>query len=1218
MREILRVTLSAFGESRDSTPHSGDRCMEFHVHASLRSALGVSAPLFRTSGNLIISDYAMARDFAARIRASGLGASAGPGALNAGRLNAMGLIDEMLHLVFRLYREQQAPDALAVAGKTMAASLGRSASESLLSDFTERFPPADVFAGTAAAEDWLASSSSLSESSLSDGSVPESAPVPNRELALEELILLKLANENPAFAPFRFLFDDGIREEAPLPASLAAETDYRKAFEALEKAFKGMPGFGPDGLDLIELLRAPAKACPDSLEGQLRWIVERWGASFGGLDARMRSLLGGLDLIAEEETPRFPPGPGPVVAYEYVSARREYERFSPDRDWMPRVVMIAKSVLVWLHQLSAAYGRPIRRLDEIPESELDILAHRGITALWLIGLWERSRASEKIKRLCGNPEAAASAYSLFDYEIAWELGGWEALDRLRDRCRERGITLAADMVPNHTGMDSAWIRNRPELFMGSDHCPYPGYSYNGPDLSEDPNIGLWLEDHYYDRSDAAVVFKRLDRRTGGVRYIYHGNDGTGMAWNDTAQIDFLNPEAREAVKERILHVARHFGIIRFDAAMVLAKQHIRRLWYPAPGSGGAVPSRAEHAMSDAEFDRAIPEEFWREVVDLCAREAPDTLLLAEAFWMMEGYFVRTLGMHRVYNSAFMNMLKAEKNSMYRKTIRNTQEFDREILKRHVNFMNNPDEETALAQFGSGDKYFGVCTMLLGMPGLPMIGHGQIEGFAEKYGMEYRRAYRNEVPDKAFVARHEREIFPIARMRWLFSGVEQFHLFDFIRDDGHVDENVFAWSNGSGDARALVFYNNAWERTSGHIVHSCPWAEKHGDGSKRLQSRSLIQALDLDPSPGSFAIALEQRSGLRFVFRCSDLRNQGWHAQLEGYQCLVFLDFDRVQDEDGRYERLCVALGGSGIADLDSGLEEASRPELYHAMAETLKALGDCVPALELDEAALETRIEAAGEEGETLFARIALALSEEGGPGPGIGDAAAARTIFDSALHDIAEASKTAAIPASPRAVGAALAYALILALGRLCRKGNPAEELRFVLAKFLVSAKVATFLASIPDAHSIGGQAWGSIVIAFATRPERDFATGTLGRAQELLLWADSDPEAAIALGINRWQGRTFFNKEKMEALLAAAPLFARLEAASGTKTVSEAKIASQAEAAKVATLLQSALPSSEYDLELLMAAIEALARKEKPAPKDSRAGIGAGAAQKKDGKAK
>ena len=56
----------------------------------------------------------------------------------------------------------------------------------------------------------------------------------------------------------------------------------------------------------------------------------------------------------------------------------------------------------------------------------------------------------------------------------------------------------------------------------------------------------------------------------------------------------------------------------------------------------------------------MPAEFWREVVDRVAAEVPDTLLLAEAFWLLEGYFVRTLGMHRVYNSAFMHMLRDEK------------------------------------------------------------------------------------------------------------------------------------------------------------------------------------------------------------------------------------------------------------------------------------------------------------------------------------------------------------------------------------------------------------------------------------------------------------------------------------------------------------------------------------------------------------------------------
>ena len=74
----------------------------------------------------------------------------------------------------------------------------------------------------------------------------------------------------------------------------------------------------------------------------------------------------------------------------------------------------------------------------------------------------------------------------------------------------------------------------------------------------------------------------------------------------------------------------------------------------------------------------FPEEFWRQVVDRVAQEVPDTLLLAEAFWLMEGYFVRTLGMHRVYNSAFMNMLRDEKNQEYRLVIKNTIEFDPEI------------------------------------------------------------------------------------------------------------------------------------------------------------------------------------------------------------------------------------------------------------------------------------------------------------------------------------------------------------------------------------------------------------------------------------------------------------------------------------------------------------------------------------------------------------
>ena len=219
-------------------------------------------------------------------------------------------------------------------------------------------------------------------------------------------------------------------------------------------------------------------------------------------------------------------------------------------------------------------------------------------------------------------------------------------------------------------------------------------------------------------------------------------------------------------KRQILHVARRSPIIRFDAAMTLTKKHYQRLWFPEPGSGGDIPSRAEHGMTRGELDAAMPVEFWREVVDRVARDAPDTLLLAEAFWLLEGYFVRSLGMHRVYNSAFMNMLRDEKNAEYRQLIKSTLEFDPQILKRYVNFMSNPDERTAVDQFGRDDKYFGVATLMVTLPGLPMFGHGQVEGFAEKYGMEFRRARWREEPDRWLIERHRRQLFGLMHRRRL--------------------------------------------------------------------------------------------------------------------------------------------------------------------------------------------------------------------------------------------------------------------------------------------------------------------------------------------------------------------------------------------------------------------------------------------------------------------
>lgn len=890
---------------------------EFHISKAVRSECAFDETLFASTGNAIFADFKAVHRFQEKLNALFERRGQNEKKVSAGSLNAMGLIDEIFHYVCMIYRRDKAPDAFKGLLADLDASFTKEQVDALLLQFMESFPPVAVYRGEISAEEYLALEC------LDEGTKRSRT---NREQVLEELILLHLANENPAFHPFQVLFDD---------SQLALNENYIRTWNRIKSYFLSQPPFGPKSNSLINMLKEPVIAAPTSLKGQLDYIRTYWESILGEW---IRRLLEGMDTISEEEKAAWHPTNGGDVSmdaytYDDENLMKEYERFSPDREWMPKVVLMAKTVLVWLYQLSKKYGRDISRLDQIPDEELDALRDEGFTGLWLIGLWERSNASKRIKQINGNPEAAASAYSLLDYEIAWNLGGWQALENLRYRCWIRGIRLASDMVPNHTGMDGTWVTEHPDYFITTKECPFPGYTFNGENLSHDGRVSIYLEDHYYSKSDCAVCFKRVDNATGDVTYIYHGNDGTGMPWNDTAQIDFLNPAAREAVMQQILKVARNFPIIRFDAAMVLAKKHIRRLWYPEPGHGGDIASRSRCALTSQEFESRIPNEFWREVVDRCAAEMPDTLLLAEAFWMMEGYFTRTLGMHRVYNSAFMNMLKKEENQKYRDTVKNTIKFDPQILKRFVNFMNNPDEETAVAQFGKGDKYFGVCTLMVTMPGLPMFGHGQLEGFEEKYGMEYTRAYRDEQVDQGLMDRHWHDIFPLMHKRYLFAPVENFLFYD-VWNNGTVNENVFAYSNAVGNERTIVFYNNKYERASGWIKQSCEYAVKTGSGEndKVMVSRTLAESMGLTYGDTHYVIFREHRSGLWFVRRSNDIINSGMFVSLNGFEYQVYLDVQQVEDDaDGKYSKLNELLNGAGTPDLQVAWQEYRYKDLYLAL-----------------------------------------------------------------------------------------------------------------------------------------------------------------------------------------------------------------------------------------------------------------------------------------------
>ena len=912
--------------------------MEFHIARAIRDKASVDGVLFSYTGNVVFADVAASRRLAEKLNALREDQTDERTRVHGGALFAMGIIDELSHALVALYRKKFDPKVLPDQLRWMAKMTGAENVEKLLAEFTTRFPNSEIYRGKVTEKEWL--------ERASEG-------MPNREAALEEMMLLWLANLNPAFTTFRKLFDD--RE-------LKKATVYEGVTLKLPEYFVTRPKMTPAEGTLLDVLMAPMLASPDSITGQLEYIRVHWAEHLGDLD----KLLLAIDTLREEERALWllyhPPergkhghgeGGGNLgfegdeytafndslrrrrrYAHDYQAPLEEYEAFSSDQEWMPNVVMIAKSTYVWLEQLSQKYGRHIHRLDQIPIEELRLLADRGINSLWLIGLWERSTASKTIKQLCGQHDAVASAYSLKSYHIAADIGGDEGYRVLKERAMEAGLRLASDMVPNHMGIDSDWVIEHPDWFLQRPESPFPSYRFDGPNLSSDNRVEIKIEDKYFDRTDAAVVFRLRHYNDFHTRYVYHGNDGTSFAWNDTAQLDYSKAHVREQVIQTILHVARLFPIIRFDAAMTLAKRHVQRLWFPLPGAGGSIPSRAESAISQEEFDELMPHEFWREVVDRVAVEVPGTLLLAEAFWLLEGYFVRTLGMHRVYNSAFMNMLRDEENAKYRSVIKKTCEFDPDIMKRYVNFMSNPDERTAIDQFGTGDKYFGACTLMATLPGLPMFGHGQIEGYTERYGMEFKQARMRESVNEELVARHQREIAPLLKERWLFSESRNFVLYDFYNEFGLVDENVFAYSNRRGGKRALILYNNSYGGRKGTIRISAAGLDK---ATGKLHQQRVSEGLGVTGDDNAVLAYRDTATGLEYLTRASRLYHDGMTFDLRGYQYAVLVDWREMWNAwDKPWLELCDKLDGRGVPSVDAEFARFQLRPVFAALGRALE------------------------------------------------------------------------------------------------------------------------------------------------------------------------------------------------------------------------------------------------------------------------------------------
>jgi len=126
-----------------------------HIREDARRRYAIDRALYSLGGDVIPADLNAARALASQMNKSRDLARHPGRAVRAGDLNAAGLIDEIMHHVVRLYREENGPEVLADAFKNVGEAVGESELRRCLKRFSAVFPPTAVYASEQTLDGYL-------------------------------------------------------------------------------------------------------------------------------------------------------------------------------------------------------------------------------------------------------------------------------------------------------------------------------------------------------------------------------------------------------------------------------------------------------------------------------------------------------------------------------------------------------------------------------------------------------------------------------------------------------------------------------------------------------------------------------------------------------------------------------------------------------------------------------------------------------------------------------------------------------------------------------------------------------------------------------------------------------------------------------------------------------------------------------------------------------
>jgi hypothetical protein len=444
------------------------------------------------------------------------------------------------------------------------------------------------------------------------------------------------------------------------------------------------------------------------------------------------------------------------------------------------------NAMAWLNHLSHKEGKKITFAD-VPREEWSTLKDLGIDLVWLMGVWERSPASRQICR--GIPDLVEEARSILeDFEILDLVGSPYAIHRytpdpalgtpgellaLKKTLEREGLLLILDFVPNHTATDHPWIDERPEYYV---HL-------------RKTRGGICEEGS----------FPAVNSPQGSV-CIAHGKDPYFPPWTDTAQLDYSEPLAVQAILKTIAEIAPFCHGLRCDMAMLLLQRIFKQTWHSYLRNGTDVP------------------EFWPLATDLLKAGGKQSIFLGEAYWGTEGELFRQ-GFDFVYDKTLYDRMA---------------EGDVPGLKRHLSspvwlqermtrFLENHDEPRAMERFGR-EKIRSAMVAHATLPGLRFWHQGQWEGRCKKIPVQMRRAPR-ETPDE--------DLFSFSKSLLHEVNHPVFHdgqwgLCDTSGwPDNQSHQNLLAWCWDLGEERRLIIVNFCSSSCQGYVRLPQDWF--HGGG-----------------------------------------------------------------------------------------------------------------------------------------------------------------------------------------------------------------------------------------------------------------------------------------------------------------------------------------------------------------------------------------------------